>query len=322
MLAYVLVRYFTEGSDVPGFAFLASLVSVLAGAQLFTIGVIGEYLARVHVRVMDRPSYTVREQVGAPLAAGAEVGGLGGVEGDPGDPAELLPWDSGFFGFSIGRVRGESLDHQRATKVDEWAARNGVACLYLLAGAEDAATARVAADHGYRQVDQRLTLVRRAETGPAAAGAGRRGGIAEVREARESDTDALLAIARDAHTDTRFFFDGGFPRERCREMYATWLDRDLTDPDTTVLVAVAAGEPAGYITIGGDEPRIGLVAVAEGHRGEGLGAALVDAALAAAPSGADVRVVTQGRNAGALRMYESRGFVTETAASWFHKWFE
>jgi undecaprenyl-phosphate 4-deoxy-4-formamido-L-arabinose transferase len=60
LLAYVLVRYFTEGAEVPGFAFLASLVSVLAGAQLFTIGVIGEYLARVHVRVMERPSYTVR----------------------------------------------------------------------------------------------------------------------------------------------------------------------------------------------------------------------------------------------------------------------
>jgi glycosyltransferase involved in cell wall biosynthesis len=64
MFLYVLVRYFTEGNSVPGFAFLASLVSILAGAQLFTIGVIGEYLAHVHVRVMERPTYTIREEVG------------------------------------------------------------------------------------------------------------------------------------------------------------------------------------------------------------------------------------------------------------------
>jgi undecaprenyl-phosphate 4-deoxy-4-formamido-L-arabinose transferase len=62
LLGYVLVRYFAEGAKVPGFAFLASLISVLAGAQLFTIGVIGEYLARVHVRVMERPSYTIRSE--------------------------------------------------------------------------------------------------------------------------------------------------------------------------------------------------------------------------------------------------------------------
>lgn len=59
-LAFVLVRYFTGGTAVPGFAFLASLISILAGAQLFGLGVIGEYLGRMHFRSMQRPTYVVR----------------------------------------------------------------------------------------------------------------------------------------------------------------------------------------------------------------------------------------------------------------------
>jgi glycosyltransferase involved in cell wall biosynthesis len=64
LLAYVLVRYFAYGSPVPGFSFLASALAIFSGAQLLTLGIIGEYLARVHVRMMDRPTYTIRNEVG------------------------------------------------------------------------------------------------------------------------------------------------------------------------------------------------------------------------------------------------------------------
>jgi len=61
VLAYVLERYFTVGRVVPGFAFLASVIAILSGAQLFALGIIGEYLARMHLRLMDRPAYTIAE---------------------------------------------------------------------------------------------------------------------------------------------------------------------------------------------------------------------------------------------------------------------
>jgi undecaprenyl-phosphate 4-deoxy-4-formamido-L-arabinose transferase len=64
ILILVVVRYFVEDS-VPGFPFLASIIAIFSGVQLLTLGVIGEYLARMHGRVMDRPAYAVREEVGA-----------------------------------------------------------------------------------------------------------------------------------------------------------------------------------------------------------------------------------------------------------------
>ncbi len=61
LLVYVLVRYFLEGAAVPGFAFLASIIALFSGAQLLALGIIGEYLARMHQRTMERPAYLVSE---------------------------------------------------------------------------------------------------------------------------------------------------------------------------------------------------------------------------------------------------------------------
>ncbi len=62
LLAYVTGRYLIQGAAVPGFAFLASITILFSGAQLATLGIIGEYLARMHVRLLDRPVYVVREE--------------------------------------------------------------------------------------------------------------------------------------------------------------------------------------------------------------------------------------------------------------------
>jgi undecaprenyl-phosphate 4-deoxy-4-formamido-L-arabinose transferase len=64
-LLFVVGRYFVQGNAVPGFPFLASLIAIFSGAQLFALGIIGEYLARVHFRIMDRPPYTVRSRTSA-----------------------------------------------------------------------------------------------------------------------------------------------------------------------------------------------------------------------------------------------------------------
>lgn len=60
VLVYVVGRYLIQGGSVAGFPFLASVISIFSGVQLFSLGIIGEYLARMHFRLMDKPSYTIR----------------------------------------------------------------------------------------------------------------------------------------------------------------------------------------------------------------------------------------------------------------------
>ncbi len=60
ILFYVLViRVVILGSEVPGFPFLASIIAIFSGAQMFSLGIIGEYLARMHFRITERPTYVV-----------------------------------------------------------------------------------------------------------------------------------------------------------------------------------------------------------------------------------------------------------------------
>ncbi len=63
-LTYVLARFFLGESSVPGFTFLASLLSLVGGIQMIAIAVIGEYLGRVHFRTLGQPSYFVRRSIG------------------------------------------------------------------------------------------------------------------------------------------------------------------------------------------------------------------------------------------------------------------
>ena len=62
ILIFVIGRFFLQGSPVPGFPFLASIIAIFSGAQLLALGIIGEYLARMHFRVMNKPQYLVKNK--------------------------------------------------------------------------------------------------------------------------------------------------------------------------------------------------------------------------------------------------------------------
>lgn len=75
VLVYVVGRYLIEGGSVPGFPFLASVIAIFSGAQLFALGIIGEYLARIHFRTMERPTYALRAQIDKSGTVGKDARG-------------------------------------------------------------------------------------------------------------------------------------------------------------------------------------------------------------------------------------------------------
>ncbi|MBC8099715.1 MAG: GNAT family N-acetyltransferase, partial [Armatimonadetes bacterium] len=237
-------------------------------------------------------------------------------------PCQFLPWDTDFFGVRIGRVIGNRLTPDRVRDIDAWSAAEHIACLYFLADRDDSTTTRLAENHGYRMVDLRLTLEHRLPSPPTPSDGKQKvppyavgrylgwgGGDTLIRPVRPDDIPALEAIARVSYTDSRFYFDPCFPRERCDALYARWIrqssERSGTPQTDAEMVWVADlnGLPQGYIsgachaTMGS----IGLVGVADSARGGGIGMALVQTALTwfADQGMSAVQVVTQGRNLGA-----------------------
>lgn len=60
MTFFVLLPFFM-GLTIQGFPFIASIIILFSGIQLITLGVVGEYLSRMHFRVMNKPEYFVVE---------------------------------------------------------------------------------------------------------------------------------------------------------------------------------------------------------------------------------------------------------------------
>lgn len=61
---YFVVRTMVFGADVPGFPSLIVSMMLLAGVQLISLGVIGEYLGRVYEEVKRRPLFIVASRIG------------------------------------------------------------------------------------------------------------------------------------------------------------------------------------------------------------------------------------------------------------------
>jgi undecaprenyl-phosphate 4-deoxy-4-formamido-L-arabinose transferase len=106
LLGVVLFKFVTGTTQVAGFTTIASMVALFSGAQMLSIGVLGEYVGRLHFRSMQKPSYVVRTEVepGTAVPAPAETlpDGPLAVEALPAEtrpvesgPAEALPVESG-----------------------------------------------------------------------------------------------------------------------------------------------------------------------------------------------------------------------------------
>ena len=69
--AFLIIRTLMLGIDVPGYASIMVTILFFSGVQLFTLGVIGEYLGRMFNETKNRPLYLVQGVVGVD-SSGAE----------------------------------------------------------------------------------------------------------------------------------------------------------------------------------------------------------------------------------------------------------
>jgi len=240
-------------------------------------------------------------------------------------PCTLLTWDSDFFGVRIARVNESRLTPDSARAIDAWCAAQDIACLYFLADASDSLTHRTAESHGYHLLDMRLTLTHPMRVLPDAPH------TVTIRPHQPDDVPRLRAITRDSYTDSRYYHDPCFTRAQADALYETWISNSCAGYADAVLVAEHNGLISGFISCHlrdtsetdariGD---IGLVGVAQESRGQQVGGQLVRAALDwfSAHDATRVQVVTQARNVAAQRLYQRAGFVTDSIAYWYHKWF-
>ncbi len=65
LLGVILYQYFSDKIQVAGFTTLASMIAIFSSAQMVAIGILGEYIGRIHHANAGRPTYVVRERTDA-----------------------------------------------------------------------------------------------------------------------------------------------------------------------------------------------------------------------------------------------------------------
>jgi ribosomal protein S18 acetylase RimI-like enzyme len=240
---------------------------------------------------------------------------------------EFLSWDTDFFGHRIARVCGDTLNEEAVSRIDEWSVENRIEALYFLARADDPKTIQTAEGNGFGLTDIRMTYqlaaIPRQQLVPPNASS-----QASIRSAVPGDVAALRVIARTAHSDTRFFNDPHFDREKAGDLYETWIELECRGRADMVLVGASeSGQAIGYLSCRLDRSSstgsIGLLGVNKNFQGRGTGMGLVLAALEwfLAQGMQHVTVVTQANNLVGQRLYQRCGFLTRNVQLWYHKWY-
>jgi len=129
----------------------------------------------------------------------------------------------------------------------------------------------------------------------------------EIRDATPADADALIPLIAEMGV--------GFHRPSGAD--AAFVARYLEQPGQGILLALVDGTPAGFLAhattldlhLGGPTGEIADLLVTAQVRGQGIGSALVAAAVRRFDEAGcgEVRVVTDADNAAAIRVYGKAG---------------
>ncbi len=250
---------------------------------------------------------------------------------------EPLPWDAACFGFPTARLRA-GLSPEALGKAVASLRSAGIRLAYWNTLPEDKEGLAAASALGGMRVDERLCY--QADPLPMASGPADSSGSAAPGRAVEAAgrgwDRALEELALHAGKYSRFKTDPEFPVEGFRALYREWMRKSLTGERADAVLALpAAGPegaefpgpesgPLGVVTLSArdGEGAIGLIAVAPGREGRGLGTELMRAAGEWFRSRGCARagVVTQGANRAACALYERHGYQVKQREIVHHFW--
>ena len=235
---------------------------------------------------------------------------------------EILKWDSDFFHFNIAKIIDGCVNPAVFGNIYRELKNRNIKLIYWPSEIECRFQNEICAEFNGRLVDIKTEYAKELrnterfirEDQPSV----------EFYRNRKPD-DRMLEIVVQCGEFSRFKVDPDFPEEKFVELYRTWLVKSLSgDLADEVIVTKKDNLITGLITVKCHEGigKIGLVGVHDNFRGMGQGETLIRAALHFFIENKcqATRVVTQGMNHAACRLYEKFGFKVRDKANFYHFW--
>lgn len=62
LILFIVIRTLIFGDPVSGWPSMMCIISLISGVQLFCLGIVGQYMAKMYMEVKNRPIYLIREE--------------------------------------------------------------------------------------------------------------------------------------------------------------------------------------------------------------------------------------------------------------------
>lgn len=235
-----------------------------------------------------------------------------------------LDWDSNFFGFSIGRIYANGLTVERLRRELERAKHEKMKFIELFCDAPDDQSIYSSESLGFHLADLRITLKRKPEED-----------IKEdkthkdliFKEADRTDINRLKTMSKGLFQSSRYYRYQKFDSNKADLMFQLWIEKSVLGEfddelyclyDATDILALCS------LKYRGNTASIGLFGINSAHQGKGLGSLILKQVLHLLYKRrfTDVAVITQGRNSGALHLYQKNGFCLAMITLCYYKWLD
>ncbi len=236
---------------------------------------------------------------------------------------KLLEWDSSFFGFNIGYVSCRRLTKNIESYIKEKSKELSIDMVQYNCNCHDQVSIMTAENNGYSFVDVRVTfelMLQKVDTDNNELGS------VTFRKGEEKDIEKLKKIAGEIYTLSRYYFDQNFNQKKVKEFYEGWLEKGIRGQyDDYCFIIEIDNRAVAFTTVkenGDGTADIGIVGVDNNYSGRSIGTILLKKVIEELKKKnlSVLRVVTQGRNYPAQRLYQKSGFITNQMELWYHKW--
>lgn len=238
---------------------------------------------------------------------------------------KLLEWDSDFFGLNIGYVSCRRLTKNIEAYIKQKSLELNIDMIQYNCNCHDQVSILTAEKNGYSFVDVRVTfelMLQKIEVKNSELDS------IVFRKGEEKDIKKLRKTAGEIYTLSRYYFDQKFNQEKVREFYEGWLEKGIRgEYDDYCFILEVDQQAVAFTTVKENDDGtadVGIVGVDKNYSGRSLGTILLEKVITDLQKRnlSALRVVTQGRNYPAQRLYQKSGFITNQMELWYHKWLE
>lgn len=225
---------------------------------------------------------------------------------------KILEWDSQCFGYKIGEITTSNIKQALSE-----ARQENFRLLYAKISPQDIPTNRLALQNNGKLVDEKITFLASVPIILPESKA--------IWHISKQLTPQLIDLALQSGKFSRFRTDENFCNNEFEKLYTIWIEKSVKKEIAEEIAIYTEGSDIlGLLTLFSNKNRacVGLMAVAELHRGKEIGKNLIFKAFEFAKNKQKdfVQIVTQKANHQACAFYEKMGFEIEKIENIYHFW--